>query len=278
MHWLILVAALYSGDPAEVSPPPPAQAGQTPSVSVEAVMLDRNEAYLDYMIALEQEIQELREQLADARLDANESQRELDELNQFLRDHQEYGKSYEEYRAVKAAAEDEARRKQIAENRRKRDEQKALQRAKFEEAQARKKARNAERDRLSSYSQAGFGSLGLDVWLGRSSYYYGTKDSTVRVKYDPDVGLFYRPDNRYVVDYSHMTISGSILNTSNQIRNIGVAIVFFDSNGAQVGGTTVQVNNARPEVPYPFTTQMDMALDRAFSSSTSYILYADPVE
>ena len=40
----------------------------------------------------------------------------------------------------------------------------------------------------------------------------------------------------------------------------------------------VQVNNARPDVPYPFTETIKMALNGPFNSSTRYVLYADDVE
>ena len=59
---------------------------------------------------------------------------------------------------------------------------------------------------------------------------------------------------------------------------IGIAITFFDDNGNQVGSEIIHVNNARPDVPYPFTSTIDMALNRAFSSSSTYVLYADPAE
>jgi hypothetical protein len=75
-----------------------------------------------------------------------------------------------------------------------------------------------------------------------------------------------------------MTISGSVLNAAPEARNIGVAITFFDESGNQVGSEIVQINNARPDVPYPFTSTVQMALCRAFSSSSTYVLYADPVE
>ena len=74
-----------------------------------------------------------------------------------------------------------------------------------------------------------------------------------------------------------MTISGSVLNAGNAPRDIGIAITFFDENGNQVGSEIVQINNARPNVPYPFTSKVDMALNRAFSTSSTYVLYADPV-
>lgn len=75
-----------------------------------------------------------------------------------------------------------------------------------------------------------------------------------------------------------MTISGSVLNAAEEMRNIGIAVTFFDENGNQVGGEIIQINNARPDVPYPFTATIEMALNRPFDSSSTYVLYADPVE
>ena len=43
----------------------------------------------------------------------------------------------------------------------------------------------------------------------------------------------------------------------------------------QVGGQIVQINNARKDVPYPFTATVSMALNRPFASSSVYVLYAD---
>ena len=79
------------------------------------------------------------------------------------------------------------------------------------------------------------------------------------------------------IDYSSMTISGSILNALSDVRNIGIAVTFFDENDNQVGGEIIQINNARPDVPYPFTSTVAMALDRPFSSSSTYVLYADAI-
>ena len=62
------------------------------------------------------------------------------------------------------------------------------------------------------------------------------------------------------------------------MRNLGIAVTFFDENGNQVGGEIIKINNARPDVPYPFTSTIEMALNRPFESSSVYVLYADRVE
>lgn len=268
--------------------PPPSETAITPTsrelpstaseVSYQSGPLTEMDWLMDQVILLEDEVAHLRAQLAKAQLEAATAIRELSDLQQYIADHQQYGTDFSQYQAVRKAAETEARRKQVEESKAKREAAKAEKAARMEEARARKQVENGERDRLAQYEQAGFGALGLEVWLGKSAYSYNTDDSNVRVKYDPDDGSFFKPDYRQRIDYSHMTISGSVLNSSQEVRNIGVAIVFFDDYGSQVGGTTVQINNARPDVPYPFTSQLDMVLNRAFTSTTSYVLYADPIE
>ena len=142
-----------------------------------------------------------------------------------------------------------------------------------------KALRDAQMARLSRYRRNGFAPLGLDVYSGKWAYFYETTDITrSRIAYQPGIGNYLRLYQDKKIDYSKMTISGSIINGSDQVRNVGVAITFFDEHGNQVGQETVQVNNARPDVPYPFTSKIDMALDRPFDSSSTYVLYADPIE
>ena len=77
------------------------------------------------------------------------------------------------------------------------------------------------------------------------------------------------------IDYTKMTISGSLLNGDATTRNIGVAFVFRDAHGNQIGQETVVIENARPDVPYPFTGELVMASDLPFASHTSWVLFAD---
>ena len=99
------------------------------------------------------------------------------------------------------------------------------------------------------------------------------------VDYDPIIGLYFRPGLAAgQLDFGKMTISGSVLNAAAGPRNIGLAITFFDENDNQVGSEIVKINNARPDVPYPFTTTLQMALSRPFTSSSTYVLYSDPVD
>ena len=94
---------------------------------------------------------------------------------------------------------------------------------------------------------------------------------------DPMGVSIINPQAGATIDFSRLTISGSVLNASDEPRHVGVAITFFDEYGNQVGSEIVQINNARPDVPYPFTSKLEMALDRPFSSSSTYVLYADAI-
>jgi hypothetical protein len=237
------------------------------------------QSHLDELVRLTEEATSLRKQLAACRLAARDAEQELAELRQFIIDHEQLGTDFERYRAVVEIAEREAKRREIEEGRKRREAERAARRerqAAFREQQARE---NAEESRLDRYRQAGFSSIGLDTFVGRMAYAYQTNETNpTRIDYDPLIGLYYRPLGPSVqIDWGTMTISGSVLNASDEVRNIGIAITFFDEYSNQVGSEIIQINNARPDVPYPFTSTLEMALNRAFSSSSTYVLYADPV-
>ena len=224
------------------------------------------------------ELRETRRELAEVELENRNLRAELIELNQFIDDHDALGRDFEQYRAVLAVAEREAEQREI--ERRRAEYQRRMEEKKAERAAARQEAtaRKAVEERLKELNAAGFDHIGLDVFAGRSAFHYKAVDSTrSHIEYDPVLGHYPRIYRSSDIDFTEMTISGSIMNASNVVRNIGVAIVFFDDNGNQVGHETVQVNNARPDVPYPFTANVDMALNRPFSSSSIYVLYADPI-
>jgi hypothetical protein len=235
------------------------------------VLVEQNHRLLD-------EIAQLREELANSRLEAGAAQRERDELRQFIADHREFGAAFEQYRAVKAEAERQARREQMEESRQRQAQQRAERDARAREARALRAERDAARQRIARYERAGFSPVGLDVFTGRSAFYYGTRDQLRNdLQFDPLIGFYNGLEVSTVVDYSRMTISGSVLNAGAETRNIGIAVAFFDESGNQVGAETVQISNARPDVPYPFTSEIRMALNRPFTSSTIYTLFADPI-
>lgn len=222
----------------------------------------------------------LRKELAQAQLERKQAQRELDQLKQFISDNKQFGQDFAQYKAVKDIAEREVRQRRQDEARRQRDEEQNQRAQRRREAKAQRDIAKAEKNRLSDYRRAGFTPVGLDVFVGKMAFYYGSKDTTTYdVQYYPYIGGFYvdRDNRGYRLDFSSMTISGSVINAADVTRNLGIAITFFDEDGNQVGSETVQINNARPNVPYPFTSKLAMALNRAFDSSTTYVLYADPV-
>ena len=218
----------------------------------------------------------LREQLARSRAEIAMLQKELDELRQFILDHEEFGTDYENYRGVREIAEQESRRRMVEQRRKQLDEQRAQQK---KDRTAQQQKRN-EQKQDQRFAEAGFQPIGLDVFIGRSSFFYAPRDaSQPTVIYTPGrFGTRYvNPGNSDEIDYTSMTISGSILNGANDIRNIGVAITFFDEYENQIGAEIVQIENARPDIPYPFTAKIEMALNRPFATHASYVLYADPL-
>jgi hypothetical protein len=234
---------------------------------------------------LEKVVEAQRQELAQARLEAAEAWRKLDELREFIRDNEQLGRDFGQYRAVKAVAEREARMARAQAARQRREAEREAQQRKREEARAERDKAQDESERLKGYHDQGFMSLGFDVFLANMAFNYPTVNGgpPARLDWDFRLGHYLRFYPRTLgwgrqIDFSTMTISGSVLNASNETRNIGIAVTFFDERGSQVGGEIVQINNARPDVPYPFTTTISMALNRAFSSATAYVLYGDPVE
>jgi len=224
------------------------------------------------------EVRTLRAELAAARNEAASAKRDLEELRAFIDDHAQYGEDFKSYSAVKAIAERDDEREAAAEARARFEAERQRRRERLEAARA---ARSTTKPQNDPIGDAGFEHLGLGVHGGKMAFHYRTRGggNSAFVDYHTTVGFYYRagPRRSGEVDFSNMTISGSILNGTAETRNIGVAISFFDENGNQVGGEIIKVNNARPDVPYPFTSTVEMALNRPFDTSTTYVLYSDPV-
>ncbi|MCZ6811171.1 MAG: hypothetical protein O7D97_04135 [Planctomycetota bacterium] len=265
----------------QVEPATPAQrAGPSAQAPAGAEPKHPLEVLLDQIDELQAQIQALRRELAAARLQTADAERELGELRQFIADHHEFGQDFEQYQALKAIAQQEARLRKAEVTRQRREAERAQRAERRQASRSERVVQEVEAKRRARYRRAGFSSLGLEVQAGRMAYHYRTKDTTrYDIEYSPFLGLYYLDrDRRTVIDYSSMTISGSVLNAAKEVRNIGVAITFFDENSNQVGGEIIQINNARPDVPYPFTATVQMALNRPFNSSSTYVLYADPVD
>lgn len=300
ISWMLGVPLAAQTPPSEAPPPATApaspEAGEPPTADNAIQAAPETEApppaetppelerdpirrLLNQLNALRDELYMTRQQLAEAVLRGASAQRELDELSQFLLDHEQFGNDFSKYKAVKEIAEKEARQREANAAKQKHEAERAERDAKLKELRAQRAVRDALSQKTARYRRNGFSPLGLDVYSGKWAFYYSTTDSTQsRIDYQPGVGNYVRLYPGKTIDYGTMTISGSVINGSDQVRNIGVAIAFFDENGNQVGHETVQVNNARPDVPYPFTSKINMALDRAFDSSSTYVLYADPIE
>jgi hypothetical protein len=236
------------------------------------------DALFEEIEELRETVGTLREALAQAKLETARAERERDELWHFIQDHDRLGPDFEQYRAVKAAAEQEAQRQRIEESRKEREAERVERQERYRAARAERARKEAEMQRVQEFREAGFTPLGFDIYMSKAAYNYGTADGlTARYDWNGLTGTFIRvypwADR---IDFSSMTISGSVLNASEVVRDIGIAVTFFDEAGSQVGGEIIQVNNARPDVPYPFTATIEMALDRPFASTSTYVLYADP--
>ncbi len=203
---------------------------------------------------------------------------EVAELRTFIADHERLGDDYQSYQAILNETKRLITHQIRLETKRKTDE---LRKTKKSRAQQRKAQQAAVLDPYAHLVALGFNHLGNGVMLGKSGYQYAKRDVTSeRVTYVPTNGggtrRVVKSETRQQSDYSVMTISGSLLNATDTIRNVGVAFAFRDSHGNQIGQETVMVENMRPNVPYPFTSELSMASDRPFATETQWVLYSDP--
>ena len=215
-------------------------------------------------------------ELAQTRRELTNIKRELEELRQFILDHDTYGNDFSAYAKM---VEETRRQRRAAASKLQREKEEA-ERKRREEAKKRLDAAKAQKELEKLYDDRGFAPIGQDVYSSRAAFFYGPRvgEDGKTIQYRPDRFGRLTPvtiSNQTELDYSSMTISGSVLNGSKSIRSIGVAFTFFDENGNQVGAEIVEIQNARPNVPYPFTKKIDMALNRPFASHSTYVLYAD---
>jgi hypothetical protein len=273
---LLLAGPLAAAAPPETAPaPPPDAVPSTPRVA--AADLDVVRGLLEELNRLHDEMLALRAELADARLEASAARREAEELRTYIEDHATLGDDFERYRGVKAAAERQEQRALAEAARQRHEQEKAARQARLRQARAEREEAERARDVIDFYRDRGFEPIGMDVYASRVAYSYGSADATQsRIDYAPGFGHYLRLYPGFQVDYTRITISGSVVNGADELRHVGIAIAFFDEAGNQVGHETVQVQNARPNVPYPFTSTIALALDRPFASATQYVLYADP--
>ncbi len=274
VSWGTLGVAQETNAPQRSQPTQPADAPEV------AALTDSTSILLREMRLMMDEIADLRRQLADCQLESTTAQRELAELRQFIRDNQALGEDFDEYQRIREIREQEARQRLAAEARRQRELEDAARAARRAELLALRNAQKAEETRVRRYTDAGFSNLGLDVYASKMAYAYRSTDSQSGwTQWYFGSWTAWGPlyDQRRV-DFTQMIISGSVINAADEVRNVGIAMTFFDELGNQVGHEIVQIKNARPDVPYPFTSTIAVALNRPFDTSSVYVLYADPVE
>ena len=223
---------------------------------------------------------ESRHRLKSMESEIQEMHSQLLELKRFIVDHDQYKDDFASYQMVIS----ETKQLTEAQIALKRKQEQIERDRKREEAKKKRDAAVAKRQQAKSVNQRldrlGFSSIGQDVYLSKSAYVYANRNvPEQRVYYQPgpngELQQMTSVENREEIDYGKMTISGSLLNASKITRNVGVAFVFRDSHGNQIGQETVVIENARPDVPYPFTGELVMASDRPFASHTSWVLIAD---
>ncbi len=271
---LAIVAAAMLSAPAQTQDgPEPVLPTTAPAEPMDAIDL-----LLERIEELGATVDALRTALADSMLDSADRQRELDELRQFIEDHYEFDRDFAQYQAIKSATRSDAQGRRLEEARQQRAARQTKRTARQHEFLARRVKREAERQRVDGYNRAGFTPLGFDVYMSKAAFNYQTLDGmAARYDWNGLTGHFIRVyPHGPRIDFSSMMVSGSVMSASEQVRDIGIALTFFDEAGTQVGSEIIQVNNARPQVPYPFTTTVAMALNRPFASTTTYVLYADP--
>ena len=248
------------------------EAGLTPATT-------RNMLY-PALLDREVQVRSLRHRIADLEVQMAKTMAQLAEMQSFVLDHDRYGTDYSQYQQVRAQAQHDAQQRAALE----RQARRQLERQhKQQAAKARKDAKEqlgAPGKGLQQTLQTmNFGHIGQDVWRSRAAYHYQVVNSpgeTVSFRPSP-FGRTRVTEVQKELDWSSMTISGSLLNANKETRNIGIALAFFDEHGNQVGAETIVVNNARPGVPYPFTQTLDMAANKPFASETAWVLFSDAI-
>lgn len=247
------------------------EAGLTPAST-------RNMLY-PALLEREVDVRSLRHRIADLEVRVAKMMAQLEDMQTFVLDHDRYGTDFSQYQQVRAEAQREARRRAALEHLARRE----LERQQQEEAKAKKEAEQQlgtpGKGLQQTLQTMNFGHIGQDVWRSRAAYHYEVVNSpgeTVSFRPSP-FGRTRVTEYQKELNWSAMTISGSLLNAAKETRNIGIAVAFFDEHGNQIGAETIVVKHARPGVPYPFTQKLDMAANKPFASETAWVLFADPM-
>lgn len=226
----------------------------------------------------QEQIQSLRAEAAQLRMELKQVSRERDELKQFIEDHDEYGSDFAKYTVFKTQqAQADLAKKAAAAKAKREAKKRRLQELRKKRMAAHtntSKTGNPLSDRVQLLQQAGYTPIGDSVLVGQMGYVYKT-ETQKEYRYSPYFENWYLDENE-TVDYRHLTLSGSIIHAAESTQDISFVIAFYDEHGGQIGQTTVRVDGARPGVPYPFTAEVVMAADEAFDNYTAWVLYAEP--
>ena len=254
---------------ASSAPPPPADG--TPARTIDELIEINRE--------LSAENERLSAEVARLNLELSTLRAAKEDLERFIADFKEYGTAFEQYTFFREKAEREEKARRAAEARARREAERQERLARREQARADdasdEDAADSElEERFDTLRRAGFTRVGETVFVGPMSYVYQTTEHE-EIRYSPLIDFWY-VDRDEEIDYSELTVSGSLVHAAPDVRNISIAIAFFDRNDAQMGSTTVRVDGARPGIPYPFTSTVKMAGNEAFKRYTSWVLYDDP--
>ncbi len=242
---------------------------------------------IDELLALYEkameEITALKTEVGQLTLELKKATRERDELKLFIANHDAYGADFEKY----AISEEEKRQAVAAakarEARAKRDERKRRMQALREQRIAELDNRgsgavNGKDDdpwaeRAKVLVRAGYRRIGDFVFVGQMGYVYNSETET-EYRYSPFLQGWYTDEHKDI-DYTQLTLSGTIVHATDGLHDLSIAIAFYDENGGQIGQTTVRVDGARPGTPYPFTSEIQMAADIPFADYNAWVLYSD---
>ncbi len=267
--------------------------GMTGIALPQDVQSDTEETTLDTLTLEEQTISELLDlyqrlaeqhntlsaELRLLRKEVRQLTAERDELKLYIFDHEQLGVDFERYTMFKVSVEQEKRAQRAAELREKQEERKRrmieLRDKRQTEKNTNSESNNPLDKRIQLLRANGFNRIGDFVFVGQMGYKYKSEEEKDLV-YSPWLETWYIEEDT-VIDYTELSLSGSIVHAELDERNLGIAIAFIDEDGAQIGQTTVEVHGARPGVPYPFTTKVIMAADRPFKTYKAWVLFADPI-
>lgn len=227
------------------------------------------------------QIEALRKEVATLKLELSQAVRERDEMKQFIEDHDAYSSDFEKYAVFREQQFQNDAARKIAEAKAKRDERKRRYQEMLEQRRAQRAGKKGAANdpliaRVKVLQQAGFTRIGEFVFVGQMGYVYKT-ESKKEYRYSPWLRDWYVGQDEQI-DYTNLTLSGSIVHSSDGLHDLSIAIAFYDSSGGQIGQTTVRVDGARPGVPYPFTSEVKMAANVPFDNYTAWILYADATD